>query len=240
MKKFCSLFLLFIPIAVLAQTKVSPHSKPVFQKVPNGFISELPVAPPQTVGSYFYSESWQTATLYLLGNNAKLEDVPVRLNLKDNYFEIQHNQSVKVLQGSKVQSFEWTLTDGSTETFVNAQQYRLQGTPSTGFFKILKDGTYQLIELTTTEILQANYNVALDVGNKDHLITKHAKLFLAKEHQLLEVNTNKKKLIKEFEEVFQKDISVYVDQYRINPKQLQDVYLLVTHLNKDANQQSNE
>jgi hypothetical protein len=229
-KAGCIIGFMFLCVNLFGQTQVSPHSRLYFHKIPTGFVSELPMAPPGTVGSYYMDEAWRRTVLYM-ADNGKLEDVDTRLNLQNNSFEIRHEQSVKVLMGTKVVSFEWTAADGQTEAFINARHYLLDGVPMTGFFKVLEDGNYQLLRLMKTEVLPANYNVALDVGSKDNQITKVTRYYVSKDHKLIEVTSGKKKFNRAFKETFDEDISTLTDE--LNPKKQDDLSVLVSRLNKE-------
>jgi hypothetical protein len=212
------------------QSPVNPHSRVFLNKAPMTFVSELPVAPPGTVGSYYLEESWKRTVLYLT-DQGKLEDVETRLNLQNNSFEILYEQSVKVLSGAKVMSFEWTSADGKTEVFVSARTYKLDGVPMKGFLKLMEDGTYQLLMQVKTEVVPANYNVALDVGSKDNQITKVTRYYVSKNNTLVEVTSGKKKFTRAFKETFDEDISTLTSE--LNPKKTDDLSVLVSRLNKE-------
>lgn len=214
-----------------AQVNVSPHSRMMFQKSAFGFVSELPPAPPKTIGSTYYEEDWLLADLFLKGET-KLEGVRVKLDLSSQSFEILHDGAIKVLPGDQVLSFQWRNTNGEQEAFVRGNYVTAEGLPINGFFKLVSDSEpYKLLELYTTEKLSSNYNQQLDVGRKDHQIVKKVRTFIAREKLLLEVKGGKKKLISEFKETFQTDVTAIIKEFDIDTHDEQELLVLIKQLN---------
>ncbi|HEY0742950.1 MAG TPA: hypothetical protein VGD40_15885 [Chryseosolibacter sp.] len=214
-----------------AQVKVSPHSKLMFSTNSLGFVSELPRAAPGTVGTTYYEERWLVADLFLKGET-KLEGVKVKLDLSTHNFELLHGDVVKLLPGDKVLSFQWVTSEGNQEAFVRGNYITSEGLKVNGFLKLISDTEpYQLLQFFTTETISANYNPQLDVGNKDHQIVKKSRTFVAKDKLLVEVRGNKKKFLHDFKETFQTDVSQIVREFDIDPRDEEELIVLLKQLN---------
>jgi hypothetical protein len=222
---------LFLSASTVAQVKVSPHSKLMFQKSAFGFISELPRAESKTLGSSFYSDEWLTADLFLKGET-KLEGVKVKLDLQSQNFDILYEDDVKLLPGDKVLSFQWITTDGTPEAFIRGTYNTVEGLTITGFLKLMSDTEpFRLVEFYTTETVSANYNPQLDVGNRDHQIVKKVRTFVAKDKLLVEVKGSRKKFINDFKDAFQTDVSGIIKEFDIDTRDEDELIVLLKQLN---------
>ena len=225
------IILLFLSTTAIGQVKVSPHSKLMFQKSAFGFVSELPPAPPGTTGTTYYEDEWLMADLFLKGET-KLEGVKVKLDLSSQNFEIWHEGNIKLLPGDKVLSFQWMTSQGIQEAFVRGNYFTAEGFKISGFLKLLSDtAPFKLVEFYSTEIVAANYNVALDVGTKDNQIVKKTRMFVAKENLLLEVKGSRKKFINDFKQTFQTDISDVMKEFDIDTRDDESLVMLLKQLN---------
>jgi hypothetical protein len=225
------IFFFLIATAGFGQVQVSPHSKLMFQRVAQGFVSELPPPPPSTIGTTYYDEEWLAADIFLKGET-KLENVRVKLDLSSQNFEILHEGSIKILPGDRVLSFQWINGKGVQEAFVRGDYITSEGLKLTGFMKLLSDTEpYKLLEFATVEKLQANYNPQLDVGTKDHQIVKKFRTFIARDKLVLEVKGGKKKFITDFKEIFQTDVSTIVKEFNIDTRDDEELLVLLKQLN---------
>jgi hypothetical protein len=223
--------LMFVSAVGFAQVKVSPHSKLMFPGTRTGFISELPPAPPATVGSVFYSDEWQTADLFLKGDT-KLENIQLKLDLSRQSFEVLHEGKVKLLPGDRVLSFHWINSKGEQEAFIRADHITAEGLKVSGFLKLHTDTEpFKLVEYFTTETLSSNYNAALDVGSKNNQIIRKSQLFIVKDKLMLEVKGTRKKFIVDFKNTFQTDVSGIIKEFGIDIRDDEELIVLLNQLN---------
>lgn len=225
------LLMLLGSTTAFGQVKVSPHSRLMFSRSPLGFVSELPPAAPKTIGESYYDENWLTADLFLKGET-KLEGLKVKLDLATHNFEILHEGNVKLLPGDKVLSFQWVNATGIPEVFVRGSYVTADGLKVNGFLKLLSDTEpFKLLEYHTIETVSANYNVQLDVGNKDHQLVKRSRTFVAKDKLIFEVKGGKKKFINDFKETFQTDVSHIIKEFDIDTRNEDELLVLLKQLN---------
>jgi hypothetical protein len=121
---------------------------------------------------------------------------------------------------------------GGKRHYVNANSFK-NSLKINGFLEVLEEGSFSLLMQTKVELVQANYNVALDVGSKDHQVVKTKVYYIANDADALQVIANRKKMNHAFKEAFQFEISKQLDELDTNLKKENDLVSLVRNLNKD-------
>jgi hypothetical protein len=177
------LLLYFLPEIVYSQSSYT-RIDPVVDRT-YFLVKEFPVKSPGNVGTTYLNEKYNKADVKLKPGQfsvSELKQIDVQLDLKDDNLEIATPQGIKILNGTKVEQFEWVdAQTGEHEVFVNCDKFALDGTKAIGFGKVLSDKKVMLLEFNYVEMVQAAYNPALDVGSKDNKIVKKQKLYLVKD-----------------------------------------------------------
>lgn len=140
----------------------------------------------QTV--YLY-DTWTSADILIHqpgGGVVQVRDVRVKLDLMTNNLEVQAAGGIKVLPFSKVEKFEWTNPVTLTpEVFTNGRQFSLNGVQLESFCSVFGDQT-KMVTHYAVEVIPADYNVALDVGNKEDRVIKKVRHYLLRGNELVE------------------------------------------------------
>lgn len=195
-------------------------------------ITELPPAPPSTIGDYYLESDWLHGDIYLK-EDVKLESLYFRYNAKDNYFEIKTETEIKILPGKRVNNFSWTNNQNEFDgEYVNAAQYNSNGTTMNTFFRVVEEDKFDLLVGNRFKLVPGNYNTALNVGEKNDKIIKEEVFYIGSDNKLMEVDLNKKKFTKDLEKFSGKDLSSFIKSNKINPKNPQDLILITHKLNK--------
>lgn len=195
-------------------------------------ITELPPAPPSTVGDYYLVSDWLQGDLYLK-EDVKLESLNFRYNAKDNYFEIQTETEIKILPGKRVNKFSWTNNQSEFDgVYVDATQYNSDGKPINTFFKVVSDDKYDLLIGNRFKVIPGNYNTALNVGEKNDKIVREEVFYIGAEDKLMEVDLNKKKFTKDLAGFSGKDLSSFIKSNKIDPKSQEDLIMVTERLNE--------
>ena len=186
------LITLLLPLGVAAQNTVGGITGKGLdmQTSPNGYVTALPMAPSETVGSHYLLEDWSVGTLYL--SNIKIENYPIRYNVYLNEFEIKTNSEIKVLKGKEVSRFELQTPQGP-KVFIDARPYTLDTTPLTGFLELVSDGHWKVFIHTQTKLIKSAYVASLDAGDKNDRITKTNTYYLSNGTELIDTKKIKKK-----------------------------------------------
>lgn len=154
-----------------------------------GTMKELHPKPEGVKGSVYLNDDWISSDFYLKPGTFAVdtfENVPIKLDLKSNTLEINTKEGIKVLDGSKIQRFEWVNPQNNQkEEYTNCDAFMFEGTHLNGFCKISGEGV-KLTQRHYVEILKADYNVSLDVGNKEDRIIKKMNFYLLRGNKIVE------------------------------------------------------
>jgi hypothetical protein len=231
MKKIILLVAFNIPLIVWAQgTRQVPD--PVVNNQ-FGYLTQVPPKPADVVGSVYLNENWKEATVNLkkatLGIE-KLAGINMKLDLKTNTLELQTDKDIKVLGGSNVESFAWMNDLQSKEVkYVNCDKFSFDGTKLHGFGRVLAEGNkLSLIQHQYLEFIKADYNLALDVGSKDHKYVKREKLYFLKNGQLIPAS---KKAMQTVMSDKKQEVSKYAKEQKLNLKEESGLAAVVEYYN---------
>ncbi|MGI9544529.1 MAG: hypothetical protein ACR2MX_14810 [Cyclobacteriaceae bacterium] len=188
--------------------------------------------PPSGVkGNYFLQDHWAAGDI-VLHYGPVLENYPLRYDIENDILEIKLEKEgqVKILKGEKVSKF--LLHElAQTREFINASEYKFQGTVHIGFFEIIQDGNTQLFSKTFAKVKPPTYVEGLDVGERDHKIIKHEKIYIARDGEAFELgpfgNDNKKHF-----ETHLKSVEKYAKENRLKFKGKEDLKQIVAYYNK--------
>jgi hypothetical protein len=157
----------------------------------------LPIARPVSgiEGDPYLNSEWRRASVKLYDVDEPVDNYKVQYNIHFDELAFNLPTGIKAIDGSRVKSF--TFTGDSTETFINAKEYKLDGTPLRGFFEVLVDGPSPLLKKYYVIVKAPDYQPALNTGSRNTRITKRSDTFFAKGDELVEVK-GKKKLLAAF------------------------------------------
>ena len=196
----------------------------------NGFVTEIPMASPKTVGSSLLYDQWLTSNLDF-GSKGKASGLYIRYDVLNSIFDIRLKDKVKSIDGSLVERFSLVDTLGKTHFYVNCNQFKNEKSPFTGFFEILVEGKYQLFLKTEAVIIESTYVPALDLGEKNNKIDQKTAHYIAREKDALKVPSSKKALGQLFPEI--NGLVKYMKSAKINLRSEVDLKKLVTYMNSN-------
>lgn len=198
----------------------------------HGNLREKRVQPSEATGSVYLNEEWMVATLYLFPGKLlvdTLKDVSIRLDIKTNEIDVKAQNKTKVLEGSKVQKFEWVDSKtGQHQTYVNCSKFTFGQTKLLGFCKVSPGKKIQLAKHTSVSLIKADYNVALDVGNKNDRFVQTSEMYFIKDNKMYEAS--KKNLYTLIPEN-QADVKKYLKEKDVSFGNEQDLNLLIDYCN---------
>lgn len=158
--------------------------------------SEIPIAAPSIIGSTYLDDNWQQARI-VLKTGAVVENCIVRIEIEQANVEIKFKDDTKFVNLSKVDYINTANVNGTQSTIRSAKFYTHEDVPLEGVVSVEYMGKkYGVIKHFYIEVLQANYNVAMDVGSKDHRIVKKERVYVSKGNLLFDGRSSDKKLIK--------------------------------------------
>jgi len=97
----------------------------------------LPIARPVSgiEGDPYLNAQWRRASVILYDVEDAIDKYKVQYNIHFDELAFNLPTGIKAIDGSRVKSF--TFTGDTTGTFINAAEYKLDGTPLRGFFEVL-------------------------------------------------------------------------------------------------------
>lgn len=236
MKNSLSILLGFLSISILtihAQPNImgTVAGKNVqIQSAANGVVTSLPLAPAETVGEVYLDSYWRSADITLT-DQTELKGYPIKVNFKTSDLEIQYERQTKVLPGSRVSHFAILNADGSMDKYINGKNHLLNNVPVRGFLQVLDSGKWSLLKKTDIKIIEASYNPALAVGQRDNQIVKSEASFLSHGNMLYELDGSAKKFSKQFAG-HEAAISKFMKEEKINLKKTDGAAALLRFLNE--------
>jgi hypothetical protein len=231
MKTYILFIVLCLPLIALAQA-----TRQVADPVVNtqfGYLTQIPPKPANVVGSVYLNEDWKESTLNLKKSAlgvSQLASINMKLDLKTNTLELQTDKDIKVLGGANVESFAWRNDMRPTEEkFINCDKFSLEGTKLLGFGRIIAEGNkLTLLEHYYLEFVKADYNLALDVGNKDHKFLRRSKLYFLKDNKLFPASRKSVQTVMADKKQL---VSQYAKNQKLNLKEARGLASLVNYYN---------
>jgi hypothetical protein len=99
-----------------------------------------------------------------------------------------------------------------------------------GLFEVLTKGKTMLLSHVGLEYVKANYNMAMDVGEKNDTYAQRRTLFVYHETKLVKIEKNKKKLLSLFPGKT-KQIEEYAERNNLGFRKESDLVQLIEYIN---------
>jgi hypothetical protein len=161
---------------------------------PGYLLYGIPEAPGGIIGDVYLNSDWKKISLKIFGQEREFNNYKCRVNLHTNQIEIEIDELVKVINADRVESFSWNEeNDGGKRLYCNANKYKINNMPHSGFLEILSDGKIMLLKETRIIIKKPDFNVQLNVGSKSTRIIKEETIYFTKETELVNVRSVKNK-----------------------------------------------
>ncbi len=197
----------------------------------NEMIYGIPLPPGKVIGDTYLSTSFRQAAILLYKDNKLLEGYPIRYDIQSDELDVKTSKGIKVLEGRNIKSFLWVDSAHLDPVyFVNAKEYKLGGTPLTGFFEVLVDGKAPLFKKTNLALKKANYNEALSVGSRDDKILKQSEFYIGQSGRVIELPSTKKKFLPLFESKAA-EMEKFIDTSGLSIKKQDDLIAIFKHYN---------
>lgn len=188
--------------------------------------SEIPLAAPSTIGSTYLDEDWQNAEI-VLKDGLVIKDFPVRVEIEQANVEIMYKGEVKYLNLKEVDVVNLIDAGTGTKRVVGkANEFIFNDVPLKGIVIIHRGERYSVVKHYYIEFLQANYNVALDVGSKDHRKVKKEKLYISQGNKLILAKGSSKKLAKRLGSDNEKALAI-IKEHKLNLSKETDLITFV-------------
>lgn len=155
--------------------------------------TEIPMDEPSVVGSTYLNENWDQGLIVTKSGYAA--NLPIRIELEQSNIEVKIDDQVKYLNLKKIDSvFISHPITKVKRLLVGAKTFASDGESLKGIALVQYFNAYGIVDNYYIETLTANYNVAMDVGSKDHRKVKRHKTYLIFKGELIPVKGSNKKI----------------------------------------------
>jgi hypothetical protein len=200
---------------------------------PGYLLYGIPEGSGEIVGNAYLNEEWKKSTVKFAGNAKQFNIPQCKVNLYSNQIEINSGNVIKAIDGAKVESFVLD-PDGSGDRFYqNASAYKVDGTAQIGFLEVLVKGKTPLLKKVKVIIKRPDYNVQLNVGNKNTRILKEDIYYFAKGPDLTGIKSMR---VKKFASLFgdyASAVEKFVDDNALKLSVEEDLILIFKYVNEE-------
>jgi len=181
---------------------------------------------PEKVESVYLNEAWERGTI-VFSSGDTLGDLPMKIDLKNNLIEIRHGEEIKILPITKCKAL--TL-DGAVQSrlFINGNSMPDKG--FTGLVEPLVMGKLSLYNKPNLEVYRANYNAAMDVGNRNDRYVVKEQLFMFREGNVIDVSKAGKKIMDNFQDRAD-EVKAYAKTNALSFKKKEDLIKIIAFYN---------
>jgi hypothetical protein len=224
----CSLFMIFtafFPKLLISQSgmAVFPNSHVYYENNLEqlGYFEKLKKGP-MINGKKVLNVDFLNSNIKLINDTCIYKSFPARINIYENALEVNYKGEIKYLPVEKIENIEFPedknpyLTQNSLNAEIDAP---------VGFYKLLYDQESTLVCHYSYKIKEATYNVQFDVGQEYDEVVIEKDYYLIVNNKMIKLEKSRKKLLKQLGEG--KEVRDFLKQYRINPKDEQDLVKLL-------------
>ncbi len=188
----------------------------IFQPFPTGMIETKSLPPATIEGTYYIEDSWQVGNILLKDDNT-VKQTPLKYDLEHNTMEIYTKRGVKILYSDRIKQFSWTNTHGITQYFVNTDIFESNEDIPAGFFEIITEGPYTLVDKKDIKYIEPNYSEIHDAGNKNGRYVHADKFYYITGNKVFTIPKGKKSFLSIFGDKSAK-IAAYMKENRFGHK----------------------
>ncbi len=190
MKRIALLFIVFFTINAYSQSNDASQSL-IYSSGGASTVLEIPVRPADMVGSVYYNEVWYIGIINLFDGRV-IKGYGLKYDIKSQYVEIKTDDGIKILPVGLIENITWRDVNGKEETLINWSNIEVS---ETGFYSVIYDGQKSVIKKIGLQIIDSNYNVAMDVGSKDNKYTQKNDYFFVENGKVKKTRKKRKEVL---------------------------------------------
>jgi hypothetical protein len=178
------------------------------------------------VGTCYWDEQWRKANILLVMDSILIGNVETRIDVRRNEIEVKYKGEIKAIPSYRVNFVQFL---DNNDAFITENVLKVS---QKGFYSVIVDDKNSLICGSEIEIVKANYNIALGVGNKHDTMVKKDKYFVySHKGSMIEIALSKSKIRKQFRDV--PLLYDYLKKNKINPKDKDQLVQFIDFINKN-------
>lgn len=225
--KYLLIAICFIPVPVFGQVELYSGTGSSYNSFGTSVagnymrVYEIPYKS-DLLGTPYLNEEWENADIVLSHDDLLVKDIPIKVDLMNNWIEVNLKGKIFLLYLDDTHSFYFK---NSNDAFITGNSI-VKDSPA-GFYKVLYNEKSSLFCQYSTNIKKSTYIPAFDVGEKDDKIIIEKTYYAFINNQLIELEKNKKKLIRQFKS--NNEIITFIKHNNINPKKEQDLIKFINY-----------
>ena len=164
-----------------------------------GIVETFPLKKGETSGDYYLNEHWYEGDI-IMNSNKIVSSKPLKIDLQNSAVEVKFDNEVRFMYLKELDTISWfNAVSAKQNIFVNSRKYGVVNPP---IVEVLFDSEeMKLLAHTKTTLIKANYNAALDVGEKSDKIIKERTVYFTKSNnEIDELPKSKKSFLAIFDD----------------------------------------
>jgi hypothetical protein len=201
---------------------------------PGYLLYGIPEGSGGVVGNAYLNEVWKKSTLKFVGNEKQFVVQQCKVNLYSNQIEVNYSNSIKAIDGAKVERFALDKDGTGERYYQNASAYKIDGIAQIGFLEVLVKGKTPLLKKVKVIIRKPDYNVQLNVGSKDTRIIKEDVFYFTKGEELINVKSIKGKKFASVFGDYASAMEKFIDGNSLKVSVEEDLILIFKYFNEEV------
>ena len=186
----------------------------------------------EVIGSYYLFDDWQMGDVELY-TGTSIHDQWINYNTENDMLEIKTEDQVKVVPVQKIYRFIVKGQNDGDRTFIPCQYYVLEEeVPLVGMCEAIDSGYYGLLIKYSSDVKEATYVPALDMGKKEEEITITKKYYLTFGSNVSPI-PRKKQLFISLYKPYNSELVSFMKEHKLNHKKELDLRMILSYLNEN-------
>ena len=181
-------------------------------------------------GSYYLLKDWQIGDM-VLNSGISVRDQWINYDFEYDNLEVKLENHIKVIPLWSIDNFIVKPHVDDTRLFQPCYDYLLENSiPLAGVCEVLDSNYFGLIIKYTSDIKEATYVPALDMGKKEDEIIVKKKYYLTFGNSAIEI-PKKEKCFYDLYAPYKDSLNYFVKEKKLNFKNKEDLKMILNYLN---------
>lgn len=200
---------------------------------PNTATFGVPLPPAELEGDFYLNPEFKQGKFELTTSPKVYEDFMIRYDLRSNLIEINYEDGIRGLDGNKVKYFEVLNAGNKYTRYVNTNQLDASGEPlpKNQFVEVLIQDDVPLYSYEEISIKKADYNIALNVGNRNDQVIKKPVYLSVVNGKAIELTKGKKSNVYSLLPGQEEELKAFAKENKIKPNSAEDYVLIINKIN---------
>ena len=201
---------------------------------PNTATFGVPLPPSELEGDFYLISEFKQGKFELTTSPKLYEDFMIRYDLRSNLIEINYDDGIRGLDGSKVKYFELLNAKSNYTRYVNANQLDAKGDPlpENKFVEVLIQDDIPLYSYEEISIKKADYNIALNVGSRNDQVIKKPVYLSIVDGQAIELTKGKNSTVYSLLPGKEEELKAFAKQNKIKANSVEDYIFIINKINQ--------